>query len=110
MAAWRSMLGGMAELPPPALPPGVPVVDLRPAELRFREPLEKLIPNPVTPLSLEAIEEGRHGLTGEVVVICERGIRSPLAARFLRADGVEARHYEGGVPALKRALSEAGGR
>ncbi len=86
------------------IPAGVTVVDLRAAELRFREPLEKLLPNPVTPLSLDAIENGQHNLTGEVVVVCERGVRSPLAARYLQADGVRATHYPGGVPALKRAL------
>lgn len=91
------------------LPADLRVVDLRPAELRFREPLERLIPNPIVPLSLEAIEEGRHGLSGEVLVICERGLRSPLAARFLRADGLAARHYEGGVPALRRALAAGTG-
>ena len=91
---------------PGPLPASATVVDLRPAELRFRDPLEKLVPNPVVPLTLEAIENGEHSLSGEVVVVCERGIRSTLAARFLQADGVQARHYPGGVPALKRALDE----
>lgn len=84
------------------------IVDLRVQELRFHEPLERLVPNEVKVLTLGDIEVGRHGLSGEpreVVVICERGIRSSLAAKYLQADGVRAGHYPGGVPALRRALT-----
>ena len=90
------------------LPEGVTLIDLRPAELRFREPLERLTALPVRAVSLAAIESGTHGLEpdlGPLVVICERGARSGLAARFLQADGLEATAYPGGVPALRRETS-----
>lgn len=90
------------------IPEGALLVDLRPQELRFREPLERLISNEVKVLTLDDIERGEHGLRGdprEVVVICERGLRSSLAAKYLQADGVPAGHYPGGVPALRRALT-----
>lgn len=91
-----------------ALPPDATVVDIRPQELRFREPLEKLIPNPVVVSSLERIEKKEHGLNsqtlgGAVVVVCEVGLRSNVAAMYLRADGVEATHLPGGVRALKQS-------
>jgi rhodanese-related sulfurtransferase len=92
------------------LPDGVTLIDLRPAELRLREPLERLTHHPVRAVSLDAIESGSHGLQpdlGPLVVICERGARSGLAARYLQADGLEARAYPGGVPALKREMSAA---
>lgn len=87
------------------LPEGVTVIDLRPAELRFAQPLEALTARPVLAVSLDQIEDGAHGLTtasGPLLVICERGVRSGLAARYLRADGLEAEAYPGGVPALLR--------
>ncbi|MDO4263169.1 MAG: rhodanese-like domain-containing protein [Deinococcus sp.] len=86
----------------------VTLIDLRPQELRFAEPLERLLPgHAVRAVALAAIEQGQHGLTpadGPLLVLCERGLRSPLAARFLQADGLSAEVYPGGVPALKRAL------
>lgn len=87
------------------LPDGVTLIDLRPAEVRFREPLERLTRHPVRAVSMDAIESGSHGLQpdlGPLVVICERGARSGLAARYLQADGLDARAYSGGVPTLKR--------
>ena len=87
------------------LPGAVTLIDLRPPELRFQEPLERLSARPIVPVTLAQIEEGNHGLTadlGPLLVICERGVRSGLAARFLRADGLDATAYPGGVPALKR--------
>ncbi|PNY82646.1 rhodanese-like domain-containing protein [Deinococcus koreensis] len=87
------------------LPGAVTLIDLRPPELRFQEPLERLTRLPIRTLTLAQIEEGTHGLQpadGPLVVICERGVRSGLAARFLRADGLDATAYPGGVPALKR--------
>ena len=98
-------------VPPSAPGPGLPdasalLVDLRPAPLRAAAPLPAL-PNRVVTLTLDVIEDGGHGLTAgadEVVVLCERGVRSTLAARLLRADGVNASAYPGGVPALLRAL------
>ncbi|GAA5512250.1 hypothetical protein Dcar01_00964 [Deinococcus carri] len=86
------------------LPGGVTLIDLRPADLRAREPLADLTPLPVLPVTLNAIENGTHGLQpelGPLVVICERGVRSGLAARYLKADGLEASAYPGGVPALR---------
>lgn len=89
------------------LPAQALLIDLRPQELRFREPLEALTPLPVRPLTLEAIERGTHGLTpdlGPLVVVCERGPRSALAARLLQADGLDAAAYPGGLPGLRREL------
>lgn len=80
---------------------GVTLIDLRPEELRLREPL----PVPALAVALEAIEDGTHGLRpdlGPLVVICERGARSGLAARYLQADGLEATAYPGGLQALLR--------
>ena len=81
------------------------LIDLRSSELRAAVPLPPL-PNRVLAVSLLDIEEGTHGLSpaaGALLVICERGVRSGLAARLLRADGLDASAYEGGVPALLRA-------
>ena len=92
-------------MPLPA--PDVTLIDLRSAELRAAAPLPAL-PNRVLAVSLEQIEEGQHALTrgvGPLLVICERGVRSTLAARMLRADGLDASAYEGGVPALLRGSS-----
>lgn len=91
---------------PMPLPGPVTLIDLRPADLRLREPLEQLTDHPVRAVSLDAIESGDHALRpdlGPLVVICERGARSGLAARYLQADGLDARAYAGGVPALRRA-------
>ncbi|MFC6591176.1 rhodanese-like domain-containing protein [Deinococcus lacus] len=94
---------------PVSFPQGLgTVIDLRPQELRFADPLERLISARVQPVSLAAIEAGEHGLTpelGHLTVICERGLRSGLAAQYLRADGLDAAAYPGGVPALRRALA-----
>lgn len=87
------------------LPHAVTLIDLRSPELRFQEPLERLSALPSRAVSLAQIEEGVHGLSpdlGPLLVICERGVRSGLAARFLRADGLDATAYPGGVPALRR--------
>lgn len=94
------------------LPEGVTVLDLRPPELRFAQPLEKLTARPVLAVSLQQIEDGEHGLTAEtgpLLVICERGVRSGLAAKYLRADGLEAQAYPGGVPALLREKGDGTG-
>ena len=90
----------------PLLPPGTLLVDLRSEALRARTPLPPL-PNRTLILSLDEIEEGAHGLTpavGPLLVICEKGVRSPLAARLLRAEGLDASAYAGGIPALLAAL------
>ncbi|GGR50469.1 hypothetical protein GCM10008959_09640 [Deinococcus seoulensis] len=97
--------------PPPAPPPdGVTLIDLRPEALRS-PPLADLTGRPVRVVSLDEIENGAHGLTrdlGPLLVVCERGVRSSLAARYLNADGLDARAYPGGVPALLAALSPSG--
>ncbi len=86
--------------------PDVTLIDLRSAALRAAQPLAEL-PNRTLAISLDDIEEGAHGLTpdlGPLLVVCERGVRSTLAARLLRADGLSASAYAGGVPALLAAL------
>lgn len=91
-------------MPLPA--PHLTLIDLRAADLRDSVPLPTL-PNLVLAVSLHDIEEGAHGLSpegGPLLVICERGVRSGLAARLLRADGLDASAYEGGVPMLLRAV------
>lgn len=80
--------------------PDVTLVDIRPQELRFRHPLERKLPNPVVVSTLDKIEKGQHGLSGRVVVVCEVGLRSRVAAMYLRADGLDADHLEGGVRGL----------
>ena len=87
------------------LDPDVTLVDIRPQELRWREPLERWLPNPVIESSLERIEKKEHGLRGRVVVVCEIGLRSNVAAMYLRADGLDAEHLQGGVRALKKLQS-----
>ncbi|MCD0162779.1 MULTISPECIES: rhodanese-like domain-containing protein [unclassified Deinococcus] len=91
---------------PAPLPDGVTLIDLRPEPLR-RPLLSGLTAQPVRVVSLDDIETGAHGLTrdlGPLLVVCERGVRSALAARYLRADGLDADAYPGGVPALQEAL------
>ncbi|MFT2718742.1 rhodanese-like domain-containing protein [Deinococcus sp. A31D244] len=94
---------------PAPLPGGVTLIDLRPEPLR-RPLLNDLTAQPVRVVSLDDIENGAHGLTrdlGPLLVLCERGVRSTLAARYLRADGLDADAYPGGVPALQEALRGA---
>lgn len=96
--------------PPDSLPAGVTLIDLRPEPLR-RPLLPDLTAHAVRVVSLDDIENGAHGLTrdlGPLLVVCERGVRSALAARYLRADGLDADAYPGGVPALLAALATAG--
>lgn len=64
------------------------IIDLRAAELRWKMPLEG-----ARPFSYESIERGQHDLGPDdapVLVICSRGPRAALAARFLQVDGVAA--------------------
>ncbi|GGK19912.1 hypothetical protein GCM10008955_11640 [Deinococcus malanensis] len=88
------------------LPDPVTVVDLRPDDLRQAQPLE----GPgvlVIVLSLQAIEDGQHGLSqhsGPLLVVCERGVRSGLAARYLRADGLDAQAHPGGIDAFLQSV------
>lgn len=85
------------------IPPHATLIDLRPDALRAAQPLEGHVENRVLAVSLEAIEEGTHDLArvpGPLLVVCERGVRSGLAARYLRADGLDAEHVPGGVSVL----------
>lgn len=64
------------------------VIDLRRPEERGRSP----IPGSIV-LTLEEIEDGAHGLRAEqgpFTVVCNSGTRADLAARYLRADGLDA--------------------
>ncbi|GGQ99148.1 rhodanese-like domain-containing protein [Deinococcus ruber] len=79
----------------------VTLIDLRSEQARAAQPLT--LPSRVLAVSLAQIEEGTHGLTpdlGPLLVVCERGARSGLAARLLRADGLDAQAYVGGVGGL----------
>ena len=58
---------------------------------------------------MDDIEEGRHTLTpagGPYLVICERGAQAGLAARYLRADGLQAEAWKGNPAELQQALEE----
>lgn len=84
------------------------ILDLRPAPLRGAAPLPVPLPISVRPLTLEDIEEGTHGLTAAdapILVVCERGTRSALAARYLRADGLDATHWVGSWAELLESLT-----
>ncbi|UQN06237.1 rhodanese-like domain-containing protein [Deinococcus sp. QL22] len=85
------------------IPPNATLIDLRSEALRAAQPLGEYVNNSVLAVTLEAIEEGTHSLAtvpGPLLVICERGVRSGLAARYLRADGLDAGHVVGGLAAL----------
>lgn len=100
---WPLRCGYAAEVP---LPDPISVVDLRPDDLRVAQPLEGLGVR-VIAVSLQAIEDGQHGLSqdlGPLLVVCERGVQSVLAARYLRADGLDAQAHPGGIDALLPAL------
>ena len=106
--AARNIALACVDWPVPLPAPEVILIDLRSADLRVAAPLPALS-NRVVVVSLGEIEEGQHALTpdlGPLLVICERGIRSTLAARMLRADGLNAVAYGGGVSALLRDFSE----
>lgn len=100
---WPLLCGYAAGM---SLPEPVTVVDLRPDDLRRAQPLDGLGVR-VRAISLQTIEDGQHGLTrdhGALLVVCERGVQSVLAARYLRADGLDAQAQPGGIDALLLAL------
>ncbi len=77
----------------PALPPHATLIDLRSEAQRQQKPLPGALV-----LTLDAIEDGTHGLNaaqGPFLVICDHGARAGLAARYLRADGLEAEPWTG---------------
>lgn len=93
---------------PPALTPGQTLIDLRDAAARRAEPVPHSGDRQVLVLGLDAIEDGAHGLTpaaGPLLVVCERGTRSQLAARYLRADGLDAQAWPGGWASFTAALN-----
>lgn len=80
------------------MPPRPHFIDLRPSKQRAAAPLAP--PEQVTALTLEQIEDGQHGLTsalGPLLVVCQRGTQADLAARYLRADGLDAQAWRGNL-------------
>lgn len=100
--------GPDGSLPPsPALAPDLTIIDLRAEAARRAEPLSDPGGRRVLPLGLDEVEDGAHGLTpasGPLLVVCERGARSQLAARYLRADGLDAQAWPGGWASFVTAL------
>lgn len=82
------------------------LIDLRPAAQRTALSLPGS--RPVLNLTLEAIEEGSTQLSKQesYLVICERGPRSALAARYLRADGINAEAWRGTLEELQQILAQ----
>ncbi|TBH21781.1 rhodanese-like domain-containing protein [Thermus thermamylovorans] len=81
---------------PALLAQGVRVVDVRPQDRRTTP-----LPFPADWVPLERIQRGEHGLPREpLLLVCERGILSQVAALYLEAEGYEAMSLEGGLLAL----------
>lgn len=96
------------DAPPPRLAPDLTLVDLRDAAQRRADPLPG--GRRVLALGLEEIEDGAHGLTpgsGPVLVVCARGTHSQLAARYLRADGLDAQAWPGDWASFRASLAAA---
>lgn len=94
----------------PALVPGLTLVDLRADDDRRAAPLIAPGARQVLTLTLDEIEDGTHSLTpaaGSMIVVCERGARSQLAARYLRADGLDAQAWPGGWDSFAAALKDS---
>lgn len=92
---------------PPSLAPDLTLIDLRAEATRRAQPLLGAGGWPTLALDLEEIEDGAHGLTpasGSLLVVCERGTRSQLAARYLRADGLDAQAWPGDWASFVAAL------
>ncbi|SDE97611.1 Rhodanese-related sulfurtransferase [Thermus arciformis] len=92
----------MRKVPPEELPAllasGVQVVDVRPEEKR-KTPL----PFPALWVPLEKIQKGEHGLPRvPLLLVCEKGLLSQVAALYLEAEGYEAMSLEGGLEALTK--------
>ncbi len=84
----------------PALLPRALVVDVRPEGRR-----ETPIPFEALWVPLEAIREGRHGLPKDrpLLLVCERGLISQVAALYLESEGYpEVYSLEGGLLALTK--------
>ena len=96
--AWYT--GPMRKVRPEELPAlleaGVKVVDVRPPDKR-----ETPLPFPAEWVPLEKIQKGEHGLPrAPLLLVCERGLLSQVAALYLEAEGYEAMSLEGGLKAL----------
>ncbi|AEV16120.1 hypothetical protein TCCBUS3UF1_10740 [Thermus sp. CCB_US3_UF1] len=90
----------MRKVPPEELPAllaqGVKVVDVRPAERRTSP-----LPFAADWVPLEKIQKGEHGLPRvPLLLVCEKGLLSQVAALYLEAEGYEAMSLEGGLQAL----------
>lgn len=80
---------------------GAQLVDVRSPQLFARDGLAGAINAP-----LAEIQMGQHQLprNGPLVLICERGLQSQLAALYLEADGyTEVYNLAGGLIALRDA-------
>lgn len=78
----------------------VKVVDVRPAERRTTP-----LPFPAEWVPLEKIQKGEHGLPRvPLLLVCERGLVSQVAALYLEAEGYEAMSLEGGLQALTEGI------
>ncbi|WP_022798158.1 rhodanese-like domain-containing protein [Thermus islandicus] len=85
---------------PGLLKQGVKVVDVRPAERRTAP-----LPFPAEWVPLEKIQKGEHGLPRvPLLLVCERGLVSQVAALYLEAEGYEAMSLEGGLQALTEGI------
>ncbi|APD10231.1 MULTISPECIES: rhodanese-like domain-containing protein [Thermus] len=75
---------------------GVKVVDVRPADRRTTP-----LPFPAEWVPLEKIQKGEHSLPKvPLLLVCEKGLLSQVAALYLEAEGYEAMSLEGGLQAL----------
>ncbi|GGM92199.1 sulfurtransferase [Thermus composti] len=78
---------------PQLLAQGVKVVDVRPQDRR-----ESPLPFPAEWVPLEKIQKGEHGLPRvPLLLVCEKGLLSQVAALYLEAEGYEAMSLEGGL-------------
>ncbi|WP_353513045.1 rhodanese-like domain-containing protein [Thermus sp. LT1-2-5] len=84
---------------PALLAQGVKVVDVRPPDRRTTS-----LPFPAEWVPLEKIQKGEHGLPKvPLLLVCEKGLLSQVAALYLEAEGYEAMSLEGGLQALTEA-------
>lgn len=86
---------------PALLEEGVLVVDVRPADRRSTP-----LPFAAEWVPLEKIQKGEHGLPRRpLLLVCEKGLLSQVAALYLEAEGYEAMSLEGGLQALTQGSS-----
>uniref|UniRef100_A0A7C5REN9 Rhodanese-like domain-containing protein n=1 Tax=Thermus caliditerrae TaxID=1330700 RepID=A0A7C5REN9_9DEIN len=81
---------------PALLEQGVRVVDVRPPDRR-----QTPLPFPAEWIPMERIQKGEHGLPKvPLLLVCEKGLLSQVAALYLEAEGYEVMSLEGGLLAL----------